>query len=113
MGRPGRTGVVDVQETPAVPPFEGRGDERLGLFVAGGLLLLLGWGLGVVANVLLHAFAPAAGWAVLGLRVAPAWGPYGWAVALFGAGTGLLGAVLVVLARSAPRGPFVLPGAEY
>jgi hypothetical protein len=105
--------VVDLQETPAVPPFDSGGDERLGYFVAGGLLIFLGWGLGVVANVVLHLLARSSPVVVLGLRVGAAWGPYGWATALFGAFTGAFGAVLVALGRASPRGPLVLPGADY
>ncbi len=104
--------MVDLQETPAVPPFDPGGDERYGYLVAGGVLVMLGWGLGVALNVLLHAVAPAHALTVLGLRVGPHWGPYGLAVLLFGAGTGTLGAVLLALGRASPRGPFVLPGAE-
>jgi len=105
--------VVDLQETPAVPPFDGQGDERIGYFVAGGLLIALGWGLAVVLNVLLHVLAPSGGHRVEGVWFSATWGAYGWAVLLFGVGTGILGVVLVVLGRTAPKGRFVLPGADY
>lgn len=97
-----------------MPPFDPGGDERLGYFVAGGLLIAVGWGVAVGLNVALHALAGAAapiGW--FGLRVGRAWGSEGEAVAIFGALTGAFGAVLVVLGRGSPRGPAVLPGAEY
>ena len=105
--------MVDLQETPAVPPFDGKNDERLGYFVAGGILIALGWGMGVLLNVLLHLWAPSGGHAIEGVWFSPHWGAYAWAVLLFGAGTGALGAVLVALGRSSPRGTIVLPGANY
>ncbi|MGP8077901.1 MAG: hypothetical protein ACLQD8_06800 [Thermoplasmata archaeon] len=105
--------MTDPQETPAVPPFDPKGDERLGYFLAGGILIFAGWGVGVALNAVLHALAPTGGLTVLGLRVGTAWGPEGWAVAALGAFTGLMGAVLVALGRASPRGPVVLPGAEY
>jgi hypothetical protein len=105
--------VVDIHETPAVPPFDPQGDERLGFFIAGGLLILLGWGIGVGANVLLHALAPSGGFAVLGVYIGPTWGEYAWASAILGALAGAMGVVLLALGRSSPRGPIVLPGGEY
>lgn len=105
--------VVDLHETPAVPPFDPGGDERLGYFVAGGLLIAAGWGIAVGLNVLLHQTASSAGLGSSGLHVGHAWGPRGAAIALFGAFTGAFGVVLVALGRDSPRGPFVLPGAEY
>lgn len=105
--------MVDLQETPAVPPFDPQGDERLGYFLAGGILIFFGWGIALGANALLHAIAPVHGIVLLGLRVGSAWGPQGTAVAVLGALAGLLGVALIALGRAAPRGPIVLPGAEY
>jgi hypothetical protein len=105
-------GVVDLQETPAVPPFDPKGDVRLGLYGAGGTLIALGWALGVVLNVLLHVYAPAGGHRLLHVYFGPAMGPYAWATLGLGAFTGAFGVVLLVLARSAPEGPFVLPGVD-
>jgi len=112
--RDGPGDVVDTQEVPAVPPFDPQGDERAGYFLAGGLLIAAGWGLALIVNVLLHATAPAGGVHALdGLRVGRGWGPQGLAVALFGAFTGAFGVVLVAFGFGAPKGPLVLPGAEY
>ncbi|HTP55022.1 MAG TPA: hypothetical protein VML94_08730 [Thermoplasmata archaeon] len=105
--------MVDVQETPAVPPFDPQGDERAGYFLGGGLLIAAGWGVALGLNVALHLTAPAGGRLFYGLRVASAWGPEGIALALFGAFTGAMGVVLLALGRASPRGPLVLPGAEY
>ena len=105
--------VTDLSETPAVPPTDPGGDERVGFFAAGGLLVLLGWGFGVIVNVALHLLAPASGSRFGPLVVFPHLGPYAWAVALFGAFTGAIGVGLIWVARSSPRGPLVLPGFAY
>ena len=105
--------MVDIQETPAVPPFDPKGDVRAGYFAAGGLLIALGWGAGVALNLLLHHYAPAGGYRWDGITITRAWGAYAWATLLFGAGTGSLGVVLLGLGRTAPRGPVVLPGVDY
>ena len=105
--------MVDVHEEPAVPPTDEGGDARYGYFAAGGLLIALGWGLGVVANVLLHLLAPSGGHRVWHAYFAPGLGPYAWAVLGLGLFSGALGVVLLGLGRSAPKGPFVLPGYPY
>jgi len=104
--------VAALEETPAVPPFDPGGDERLGYYAAGGLLITLGWGVGIVVNVLLHLMAPSDGHRVLSAYFGPTLGPYAWAVVGFGAATGVFGVVLLGLGRRSPRGPFVLPGVE-
>ena len=96
-----------------MPPFDPKGDERLGYFIAGGLLVAVGWGGGVVANYLLHAYAPAGGFSIYGLRIDAAWGAYAWASAILGALTGAMGIVLFAVGRRSPRGPVVLPGGEF
>jgi len=105
--------VVDVPEAPAVPPFDPQGDVRFGYFVAGGLFLALGWGLGVVVNLLLHLLAPAGGYRLGPVLVGSTVGPYAWAVLGFGALTGAFGLILIALGRESPTGPVVLPGADY
>ncbi|HTW56280.1 MAG TPA: hypothetical protein VMG36_07590 [Thermoplasmata archaeon] len=105
--------MVDLQETPAVPPFDPKGDVRAGYFIAGGLLIALGWGAGVALNLLLHHTAPAGGYRWDGITISRSWGAYAWATLLFGLGTGFFGTVLLALGRGAPKGRIVLPGVDY
>ena len=105
--------MVDLSESPAVPPFEEGGDERWGYWIAGGLLVFLGWGLGVLLNVVLHLTAPSGGDRLLGTYFGPTMGPYAWAVLGLGLFSGAVGVVLLLLGRSSPRGPLVLPGYAY
>lgn len=105
--------MVDIQETPAVPPMDPKGDVRAGFFAAGGLLVFLGWGLGVVVNLLVHAWAGSGGMMVGWMRVSSTLGTYAWAVFGFGLVTGAIGVVLLALGRASPAGPLVLPGYDY
>jgi hypothetical protein len=105
--------VVDVQESPATPPFDSKGDERIGYFVAGAVLIALGWGLGVVLNLLLHWAARNGGFEVWTVHFGAAWGDYAWAVFGLGYATGAVGAALLGVAATTPRGAFALPGADY
>lgn len=105
--------MVDVSESPAVPPFDGQGDERAGWAIAGGLLVLLGWGLAVALNLYLHLTAPAAGVALGPIRIGSTLGAFAWLTLALGLFTGAVGAGLLVLSRSAPKGPLVLPGYPY
>lgn len=89
------------------------GDERLGGYVAAGLLIGLGWGVLVLVNLLLHWTAPVGGTAVGPFRVYPSIGSFATAAAIFGGVSGALGIALAVLARSSPAGRFVLPGQPY
>jgi hypothetical protein len=105
--------VTDLQETPAVPPEANGGDERFGYFVAGAILVALGWVFGVVVNVLLHWAARSAPATIWGVHVGANFGDYAWAVFGLGLVTGAMGVVLIGVGRSTPSGPLVLPGVEY
>lgn len=105
--------MVDVHETPAVPPFDPRGDPRAGYFAAGGLLIALGWGLGVGANVLLHLAARGGSISLHFARVGGTMGPYAGAALALGLFTGAFGVALLAIGRATPRGPVVLPGFAY
>jgi hypothetical protein len=105
--------VVDLQETPAVPPTDSGGDERTGYLIAGSLLIYLGWGLGVATNLLLHDLAGPSGHSLGWMWITSTLGPYAWAVFGLGLGTGALGVGILLVGRAAPRGPFVLPGVDY
>jgi len=95
-----------------VPPYDPKGDVRLGYQIAGGLFIVLGWGFGVVVNLLLHRYAPSGGHRIENFWIGPSMGPYAWAIAGLGAVAGVLGVWLLALSRTAPKGPFVLPGVE-
>lgn len=105
--------MADLQEEPAVPPFDPQGDVRAGYFSAGALLLVLGWGFGVLANLWVHVASPESGSRWLGVYVGPSLGPYAGAVLGLGLFTGAFGLVLLGLGRRSPRGAVVLPGYDY
>ena len=105
--------MVDLQETPAVPPEPTGGDDRLGTFIAGSLLLFLGWAVAVGGNLALHAYAGTAGMKLGWIWITSTLGTYAWAVVGFGIVTGFVGLGLLLLGRTLPRGPFVLPGVDY
>lgn len=105
--------MVDVQETPAVPPTDYGGDARAGYFLAGAVLITLGWVVAVVLNLLLHSWAGSGGMSFFGHRITSTLGPYAWATFGLGLVTGAMGVVLLALGRASPKGRLVLPGYDY
>ncbi len=105
--------MVDLQETPATPPEDYGGDLRIGWQITGAILVAVGWGGGVVANLVAHIMAPSSGLTLLWVHVYPTMGAYSLAILGMGLFAGLFGVVLWILGRSSPRGPFVLPGYDY
>lgn len=105
--------MTDLQETPAVPPFDPKGDERAGLLAAGTILVVVGWGFAVVLNLVMHYLAPSGGHWVAGVYLGPTLGAYAWALFGFGLVTGALGVAVLGVGRASPKGPLVLPGADY
>lgn len=105
--------MTDLQETPATPPEEYQGDARAGYLAGGFLLLVLGWGVGVLANLLVHALASATGHAFGPFWIYPTWGVWAYGVAILGFFAGALGAAMLSLGWSMPEGPLVLPGYSY
>jgi hypothetical protein len=101
-------------ESPPVPPIDTGGDERIGYWVAAGILLFFGWGIGVGLNLVLHFSAPMNGSLVFGpLRISRTFGMYAVATLGLGALAGALGVILTYWARRSPPGKFVLPGQPY
>jgi hypothetical protein len=105
--------VVDIHETPPVPPEDAGGDERIGWWITGALCILFGWVGAVAANLLAHLEAPSGGWNLGPWWIGPAMGPYAWTTLGFGVAIGAFGVVMFHLASQAHRGPFVLPGYPY
>jgi len=105
--------VTDLQNTPAVEPEEEGGNERAGLRFAGALAVLVGWGLGVFVNVLLHVSARSDGRVVGWVRIYPGLGPYAWGVLLLGLFTGIFGVAMIWVSQFAKPGELHLPGTSY
>lgn len=97
-------------ERPAVPPEESGGDERAGLLAAGAVLIVLGYGLGVIANLYLHVSAGGGSVSIGPWTVTSALGPFALATLAIGLGTGSVGAAFLAIGRRLPKGPIVLPG---
>ena len=105
--------MTDLQDRPAVEPMDTGGDARYGFLLAGALLVVLGWGVLLALNLLLHRTAPPGGFDLGVVRVYGTLGAFGQAAALLGAGAGIVGVVLAYYGARSPKGPFVLPGAPY
>ena len=105
--------MTDLSELPAVPPEERGGDERIGYRAGGILLLVVGWGVGVILNLVLHWMAPSTGQALGPWRIYHALGVYALGAVGIGLVAGVVGIVMLWLAQRAPRGKFVLPGYPY
>jgi hypothetical protein len=105
--------VVDLHESPAVPPEPEGGNPRIGWAITGALALLAGWVGAVGGNLALHRLAPASGWTIGPWWIGRTMGPYAWTTFGIGLAVGAFGAVLLYLASRSPRGPFVLPGYPY
>jgi hypothetical protein len=105
--------VTDLTERPAVPAEDRGGDERIGYRLGGAFLLVVGWGLGVILNVVVHAMAPATGEWVGPWRVYPALGVYAVGALALGAVAGVVGLFMLWLAQRSSPGRFVLPGYSY
>jgi hypothetical protein len=105
--------MVDLSETPAVAPEPEGGRERFGLRIAGSLLLVVGLGFGVLANLYLHSVAGASGTAIGPWTITSTIGPYAWATVGFGLFATLIGIGLWWVSRRQPKGPIGLPGASF
>src|SRR4029077_2300790 len=101
--------VSDLSESPAVPPIETGGGERLGYFLGGGTLIALGWGVGIGLNWGLHRIAPATGMALGPLRIFASFGPFAWALAVVWLVSGGVGVHLVWPPRPPRKGAFGPP----
>jgi hypothetical protein len=105
--------VTELSDTPAVPPEDRGGDERIGYRAGGVFLIVVGWGLGVLVNIAVHRMAPSAGEVIGPWRIYPALGVYALGLVALGAVAGVVGVFMLWLAQQSPPGKFVLPGAQY
>jgi fructose-specific phosphotransferase system IIC component len=105
--------LTDLSDLPAVPPENRGGDERIGFRAGGIFLIVIGWGLGVIANILLHRMAPSTGEIIGPLRIYPTLGVYALGLVGLGAVAGVVGVFMIWLGQHSPRGKFVLPGYSY
>lgn len=105
--------MADLSELPAVPPEDRGGDERIGYRAGGIFLLVVGWGLGVITNIVVHRMAPSTGEVFGPWRIYPALGVYALGLVGLGAVAGVVGIFMLWLAQRSPRGRFVLPGSSY
>jgi hypothetical protein len=105
--------VVDLQETPAVPPTPSGGDDRMGTLIAGAILIFLGLDVAIAANLVLHVVAGPGGMTLGWMRITSTLGPYAEAVLGLGIVATAVGFGMILVGRTLPRGPFVLPGVDY
>jgi hypothetical protein len=112
-GRESRRTVTDLNEAPAVPPEDRGGDERIGYRAGGILLVVVGWGFGIVLNLLVHWTAPTTGRLVGPWHVYPTFGVYALGALGLGVVAGVVGVFMLWLGQRSARGKFVLPGASY
>ncbi len=80
------------------------GDRRVGYFVAGTILLLVGLGGGILLNVLLHHLAPPGGYGLGLFRVYPGWSAYASVALGLGVLTSLVGGAMLYFGWTTPRG---------
>lgn len=88
------------------------GNRRAGFIVAGSLLLILGTGVGMLANLALHSIAPAQGLSLGLFTVYPGWSWYATVVFVLGAFATLVGLGMLWLSGFSPSGPVHLPDTE-
>lgn len=86
------------------------GNRRAGWYAGGVILLMLGFGVGVIANLLLHAAAPVGQCVQFlpGFWVCNSWGWYATVVLVLGLFATLVGVGMVALAVQMPRAPLRL-----
>jgi hypothetical protein len=105
--------VDPLDERPPVPPDDPGGDQRIGWWITGVLCVVMGWGVAVMENLILHLTASHVGFDLGPWWVGPTMGPYAWAVLAIGLFVGGFGIVLFHLASKSAPGPFRLPGYPY
>jgi hypothetical protein len=92
--------------------MQGDGNSRLGFFMGGVILIVLGLGCAIMLNVILHAIAPTGGVQLLWFKVFPGWSWYATVAAIIGVVATLVGSGMVWFGFTDPSGPLSLPDTE-
>ncbi len=88
------------------------GNRRAGYLVGASFLVILGFGVGVMLNIVAHLTAPAAGSTIFFVTVYPTWGWYATLSMAIGTVATFLGLGMLWLGLDTPYGPPSLPDTE-
>jgi hypothetical protein len=92
--------------------MQGDGNSRLGFFMGGIILIVLGLGCAIILNIILHAMAPSGGMDFFWFRVYPGWSWYATITAILGVLATLVGSGMAYFGVTDPSGPIALPDTE-
>ncbi len=91
---------------------ESTGNRRAGYLVGASFLIVFGFGIGVVLNIVAHLTAPTQGSSIFFVTVYPMWGWYATLTLVLGTLATFVGLGMIWLAMNIPYGPLSLPDTE-